>query len=424
MTRYVVVGGSAGAIGAVEGIRKLDPAGEITVVTEEPMAPYSRPAIGEHLYGRVDLESLRFGSPDFWNEYSVQILLGRRATSIDLADKTVKLDDSQVLGFDRLLLATGTRPFIPKMEGMDREGFYTFTGLNDVQKIRDELPRTNRAVVIGGGLIGVEAAEALVNLGVDVTVVELRGWLLNLLLDREAAKIVEAAMESRGVKLVTGQSVKEILGREGNPGRVGGVVLSNGARMECDLVVSAVGVIPRTELAVQAGLKVNRGILVGRFMQTSAPSVYACGDVAEAYELIGGGSRVFAIWSLARLGGRIAGENMAGGKVEYPGGIAMSALRYFGVPIVSVGLDAQETTKEFEVLTKRGSESYRKIVLRENRVVGFTLVRGIEAAGLIYNLIRTQTDISGSKGELLSPDFSFAHLPEKVRKRTLMEAWA
>jgi len=424
MTRYVIVGGSAGAIGAVEGIRKLDPAGEITVVTEEPMAPYSRPAIGEYLYGRTNLEGLYFSSPEFWLEHSVRVLLGSRAMSIDLKDKTVKLDGGQVLGFDKLLLATGTRPFIPKMEGMDREGFYTFTNIDDVQRIRQELPRTERAVVIGGGLIGVEAAEALVNLGVGVTVVELRGWLLNLLLDREAARIVESAMESRGVRLVMGQSVKEILGREGNDRRVGGVVLSGDARLECDLVVSAVGVIPRTDLAVQAGLKVNRGILVDRFMQTSAPSVYACGDVVEAYELIGGGSRVFAIWSLARLGGRVAGANMAGGRVEYPGGVAMSALRYFGVPIVSVGLDAQETTKEFEVLTKRGSESYRKIVLRENRVVGFTLVRGIEAAGLIYNLMRTQTDVSGLKGELLSPDFSFAHLPEKVRKRTLMEAWA
>jgi NAD(P)H-nitrite reductase large subunit len=423
MTCYVIIGGSAGAVGGVEGIRKLDPKGGITVVTEESMTPYSRPAIGECLDGRVDLESLRFGSPDFWNEYSVQVLSGRRVTSIDLGDNTLKLDDGQVLGFDKLLLATGTRPFIPKMEGMDREGFCTFMNTNDVQRIRQELLRTQSAIVIGGGLIGVEAAEALVNLGVDVTVVELRGWLLNLLLDREAARIVESAMESRGVKLITGQSVKEILGREGNERRVGGVVLSGGAHIECDLVISAVGVIPRTELAVQAGLKVNRGILVDKFMQTSVPGVYACGDVAEAYEVLGGTQRVFAIWPLARLGGRVAGENMAGGRVEYQGGVAMSALRYFGVPIISVGLDAQETTKEFEVLIERAGGSYRKIILRENRVVGFTLVRCIESAGLIYNLVRTQTDVSGFKGKLLSPEFSFAHLPERIRKRTLMEAW-
>jgi len=424
MTRYVIIGGSAGAVGAVEGIRRLDPKGGITTVTEESMTPYSRPTIGEYLDGRADLESLHFGPSDFWKEHSVQVVLGRRATAIDLGERTVKLDDGQVLGFDKLLLATGALPFIPKMEGIDREGFCTFMGLSDVQRIRQELSRTQRAVVIGGGLIGVEVAEALVNLGVDVTVVELRGWLLNLLLDREAARFVESAMESRGVRLLTGQSVKDVLGREGNPRRVGGVVLSGGARMECDLVVSAVGVIPRTELAVQAGLQVNRGILVDRFMQTSAPGVYACGDVAEAYELVGGTQRVFAIWPLARTGGRVAGENMAGGRVEYPGGVAMSALRYFGIPIISVGIDAQETTKEFEVLVKRPGGGYRKIVLRDGRVVGFTLVRGIEAAGLIFNLMRTQTDVSGFKEKLLSPDFGFAHLPETVRRRTLMEAWA
>ena len=424
MTTYVIIGGSAGAVGAVEGIRKLDPSGEISVVSEEPMAPYSRPAIGEYLDGRVDLKSVRFGSPTFWKENSVQLLESRKVTFIDIANKNARLDDGEALEYSKLLLAPGARPFVPKMDGTNKEGFHTFMNLNDVEKIRHEIPRSRRAVVIGGGLIGVEVAEALVNLGMQVTVVELRDWLLNLLIDKNAARIVESAMISRGAKLVVGQSVKQILGHEGDDYRVGGVILSSGAYLDCDLVISAVGVIPRTELAIQAGLKVNRGILVDRYMQTSASGVYACGDAAEAYELLGGGSRVFAIWPLARLGGQVAGENMAGGKVEYPGGVAMSSLRYFSVPVVSVGLDSQETTNEFEVLKTSNSVSYKKIVLRENQIIGFTLVREIEAAGFYHNLMRTKTDVSDIKGKLLSPDFSFAHLPEKVRKKTLMEAWA
>jgi len=424
MTRYTIIGGSAGAVGGVEGIRRHDPDGEITVVSEESASPYSRPAIGESLDGRVDSESLRFGSKTFWEENSVQLLLGRKAVSIDIQKRVIRLDDGPDLTFDRLLLATGAKPFVPKMDGMDREGFCTFMNLGDVNEIRQLMPKARRVVVIGGGLIGVEAAEALANLGLAVTIVELRGWLLNLLLDREAARIIESAARLRGIGLVTGQSVKTVLGREGNDHRIGGVLLSNGARVECDLVVSAVGVIPRTELASQAGLDVNRGILVDRHMQTSVPEIYACGDVAEAYDLIGGDRRTFATWPLARLGGRIAGENMAGGHIEYPGGFAMSALRYFGVPAVSVGLDAPETSGDFEVMRTQAKGSYRKIVLRDSRVVGFTLVRNIECAGLIHNLLRTKANVSSFKEKLLSPDLSFAHLPENVRRRTVMEAWA
>ncbi|MFH0897517.1 MAG: FAD-dependent oxidoreductase, partial [Candidatus Bathyarchaeota archaeon] len=230
MTQYLIVGASAGAIGAVEGIRSLNPKGEITVLSEETLAPYSRPSISEYLDGRVSEESLRFGQSNFWEQNGVQTILGRKAIALDIETKKVQLDNGQSLSFDKLLLATGAKPIIPKIGGIDKDGFCTFSNVADVQRIVAKLPKTDQSVVIGGGLIGVAAAEALSNLGIEVTIVELRGWLLNILLDREAARIIESAIRSRGVRVVTGQSIQEVVGEDCNYSKVGGVVLSGGER--------------------------------------------------------------------------------------------------------------------------------------------------------------------------------------------------
>lgn len=423
MTQFLIVGASAGAIGAVEGIRSLNPAGEITVVSEENLAPYSRPSISEYLDGRVSEESLFFGQLDFWAKNNVKTILGRRATELDLNSKKLQLDNGESLSFDKLLLTTGAKPIVPKMGGIEKDGFCTFSNVADINKILQKVPQASQSIVIGGGLIGVAAAEALSNVGSQVTIVELRGWLLNLLLDREAARIVETTMQSRGVRVITGQSVQEVVGETGNASKVGGVVLSGGERLLCSLVVAAIGVIPRTELAVQAGIKVNRGIVVNRYMETSVPDIYACGDVAEAYDSLNGTNQVLALWPLARLGGRVAGLNMAGDHVEYPGGFSMSALRYFDIPIVSVGATVQEN-KENEVLRKAKAKHYKKIVLRNGEVIGFTLVGDISSAGVLNNLLKTKANVSKFKTKLLDDNFGFMHLPEPLRQRTIMEAWA
>ncbi len=423
MTKFLIVGASAGAIGAVEGIRSLNPNGEVTVVSEETLVPYSRPSISEYLDGRVSAGSLRFGQPDFWERNNVRTVLGRKAVNLDIKTKSVKLDNGESLSFDKLLLSTGAKPIVPKMSGLDKDGFYTFSNISDVHRIMAKLSQINQTVVIGGGLIGVAAAEALSNLGLEVMIVELRGWLLNLLLDREAARIIESAMQSRGVKVVTGQSVQEVVGEVGDNSKVGGVILSSGEHFACGLVVAAIGVIPRTELAVQAGLKVNRGIVVNRFMETSAVDIYACGDVAEAYDYLNGKNQVLALWPLARLEGKVAGLNMAGDRVEYRGGVSMSALRYFDIPIVSVGATVQEN-KDYEVLLKTKERFYKKIILQNGEVIGFTLVGDINSAGLLNNLLRTRAKVSQFKGKLLDENFSFTHLPESIRLRTTMEVWA
>lgn len=424
MTKYVIIGGSVGAVGAVEAIREVDPVGDITVISEEPTYSYSRPMIAEYLSRETNQEKMAFPTKDFWNEHKVQTHLLRKAVKLDLPQKEVELENADRINFDKLLIATGGKPFIPRMEGTTKKGVYNFTTLFDTQQIDEAITvnKAQKAVVIGGGLIGISATEALVKRGLKVTIIELKNWILNLILDKEAAKIVETAIQKEDVSIMTGRTVQSISGKKDNDDTVGGVVLDDGTAIECDMVVVAVGVIPRTELAAQTDLKVNRGILVDRFMQTSVPNVYACGDVAEAYDFINQTNRVLALWPVARIGGRVAGYNMAGQKSEYPGATAMSALNYFGVPIISVGLTTLDQAEGFETLVFHDKEKnvYRKIVLKDEAIVGMTFVGDVERAGTVFNLMKNRINVEGFKHKLIADDFSLASLPETLRRQSLL----
>jgi NAD(P)H-nitrite reductase large subunit len=423
MTKYVIIGGSAGAVGAVEAIREVDPIGDITVISEETNSSYSRPMIADYLSGETSKEKMAFPTKDFWDKHKVQMRLSEKAVKLDLLQKAVELENAERINFDKLLIATGGKTFIPKMESTTKKGVYNFTTILDTQQIDEAITISNaqEAVVIGGGLIGVSATEALVKRGLKVTIIELKNWILNLVLDEEAAKIIETVIQKDGVSMITGRTVQRILGREDNEEAVGGVVLDNGTIIECDMVVVAVGVIPRTELAAQTDLKLNRGILVDRFMQTSVPDVYACGDVAEAYDFINKTNRVLALWPVARIGGRVAGYNMAGKKCEYPGATAMSALNYFGVPIISVGLITADKAEGFETLIFHDKEKnvYRKIILKDETIVGMTLVGDVERADTIFNLMKNRINVERFKHKLIADDYSLASLPETLRKQIL-----
>ncbi len=423
MVSYLIIGGSIGALGAVEGIRRLDSHGETVVVSEE-QSLYLRPSIGKYLEGKLDEESIAFGSNHLWELNKVQVLRGTRVASLDAERKTVRLEDGRSIAFDRLPLATGSSPIVPKIEGIEKAGVHTFGGLSDIQAIRGELPRARSAVIIGGGLIGVAATETLMNRGKQVTVVELRSWLLILLLSQEAAAVLERAMRRCGIDILNGLSMKKIERKRDRPLELGGVLLSDQRRIDANIVVAAIGVTQRIELARQAGLKKNRGILVDRFLETSIPGIFACGDVAETPSFFDARNQVVALWPFARLSGRVVESNMAGGKMEYSRSLPMSAVHYFNLPIISAGYSVQTAPEGSEKLCSSSANAHLEVLLLSDRLIGFTLVGDGEPAGLFLNLLRSRIQISDIKDSLLDSGFSFAHLPESLRKRTVMEVWA
>ena len=418
MPKYVIIGASAAGIGAVEAIRDVDPVGGITVISEEPCTKYSRPMISDFVSGKAALPEMMCRTDAFWDENKVEALTGRKAIALDLAEKNVNLDHGERISYEKLLIATGGIPFVPKMEGTDREGVFTFTNLSDAERLAEKLEDSKNVVVIGAGLIGVSATEALVRRGLKVTLVELQDKILSLLLDSNGSEIIENAIRKAGVSIVTGSSVQRIMGKAENDQSVGSVFLTNGQQVSCDVVIVAIGVIPRTELVEGTEVKLNRGILVNNCMQTSVPDVYASGDVAEAWDFTLSQNRLLPLWPLAVAQGKVAGYNMAGNKTEYAGGTNMSSLKYFGVPVVSIGIANPKDQNAFEVLVKHDPEKnlYKKIVLKDNVIAGITLVNEIERAGTLFYLMKNHVNVKRFKQELVSEDFGLAMLPANLRR--------
>ncbi len=421
MAKYVIVGASAAGLGAVEAIREVDTNGTITVITDEMCSHYSRPMISDFVSGKADMKKINCRTTEFWKENNVEALVGKKATSLNLTEKTVQLESGEKVAYEKLLLATGGKPFVPKTDGSDKEGVFTFTTIEDAQRIAAKIDaiKAKAAVVIGGGLIGISVTEALLKRGLKVTMVELQDKILSLLLDTKGSDIVEAVVKKAGVNVVTGQSVQKILGKPDNDGVVGGVILTKGGQVVCDLVIMAIGVIPRTDLVVGSAVKTNRGIIVDNLMQTSVPDVYASGDVAEAYDFIINQNRTLPLWPLAILEGQVAGYNMAGKTTTYGGGTNMSSLKYFGIPIVSIGLANPKDDPTLELLTTQDVEHnvYKKLVLRSNLIVGITLVNSIERAGILFYLMKNAINVKKFKQELLSDEFSWANLPVGLQRK-------
>ncbi|MFH1002754.1 MAG: FAD-dependent oxidoreductase, partial [Chloroflexota bacterium] len=335
--KYLVIGNSAGGIGAAEAIRQADRAGTLAIVSDEPYPAYSRPLIAEYLATGCSLERMLYRPADFYQQHHIETYLGSEVARLDLGQHLAEVADGPVITWEKLLLATGGLPIVPPMDGIGLGGVFTFTRLDDARAISQYLYRVRRAVVIGGGLIGVSVTEALSKRQVAVTVVEMKARLLNMMLDEETSAREEAALRQAGVGLVTGHTVAAINGGPGGD-KVAGVTLDDGRRLPSELVVVAIGVRPRAGLAQGTDIKLNRGIVVDHHMATSYPGVYACGDVAEAPDFVYSECRLTPVWPNAYLGGRVAGFNMAGVATVYPGGTALNSLKYFGQDVISAGL--------------------------------------------------------------------------------------
>lgn len=421
MTRYLIIGNSSGGIGAAEAIRQLDRHGPLTMVSEEPFAAYSRPLIARYLTGETTLERMAYRPPRFYQEFGIRLLTGHPLAELRIPEREAVLADGQVLPFDRLLLAVGGTPIAPPIAGLQECDWFTFTTLGDAQALAAHLPGRRTAVVVGGGLIGLSVSEALLKRGLDVTIVELAPHILGRALDARAAGMVRRALETHGVRVITGRSV---VAAGCSRRQIQSVTLDDGAEVPCDTLVVAIGVRPRTEVVHNTPITVQRGIVVDRRMATSCADVYACGDVAEAYDYLAGANRVTPIWPNAFLGGRVAGRNMAGAETLFSGGTAMNSLHSFGLSIMSAGtVDAPAGDSAFRTLQREDAARglYRKLVLREGRVVGMIYAGAIERAGIVFGLMRDGVDVSAYAERLLEDGLTLLSLPQERRRYLLHE---
>lgn len=417
MTRakYAIIGNSAAAIGAIEGIRAIDKESQIVVISEERYAAYSRPRISDCIVHKTDAEAIAYRPADFYEKFNVTAILNTKATGLDLEKKEVTLENGETVGFEKLLLGTGANPARPPIPGIDLPNVHSFTTWDHAEKVAAQVGKIDSAVIVGGGLIGMQAAEALSKVGVKVTVVEMLDRVLALAIDKHASDMIEAKFREHGVTILTSCGVTRI---EGVPDEgVTHVVLSDGREIPCQAVIVAVGVRPRTELAVQAGIMVRRGIPVDDFMQTSAPDVYAAGDVAEALDLLSGEQRLTPIWPNAYMEGRIAGAAMAGKPVAYAGGIPMNTAHFYDFPVMSAGITEMGEGCTELVQSNEHTGFYRRIILQNNVPIGMVMAGdAVDRGGIILGLIRKRTDASSFLKELADPDFNIAKMPGDMRK--------
>jgi NAD(P)H-nitrite reductase large subunit len=417
--KYLIIGNSVGGIGAVEAIRGVDKAGDVTIVSDESYPVYSRPLIAEYLAHPRPIEMMFYRQPDFYEKNGIRTVLGEKVVGVDPNARTVKLAGGQTLVWQKLLLATGGAPMVPAVPGADLGGVFTFNKLDDARSIDAFLKQHRdrvKAVVIGGGLIGISVTEALVKRGIKVTVIEMKDRILNTILDEATSAMEAQALAQSGVSIITGHTVERINAHQ--PGEVGGVSLDDGRLFQCEMVIIAIGVRPRLELAAASGIRTNRGIIVDRHMMTSAPDIYACGDAAEAFDFVLGENRPTPVWPNAYEGGRAAGLNMAGSPTEYQGGTAMNAMKYFGINIVSAGL-VTPPDDSYEIMINQHDSIYHKVVIKDRKLVGLVFAGDIEKSGIVYNLMKEGRDVSSFKKALVADNFGLASLPESIWRERL-----
>lgn len=394
--RYVIVGNGWAAVAAAQALAEEDPSATIEIFGDEPYWAYRRPQLPDLLAGGVDLEHMWIHPPAWYEERGIAVHRDVRVEALDPPGQAILLSGGQRVPYDRLLLAMGSTAYVPPLAGTGRRGFFTLRTVDDALAIRDYAAKSRRAIVIGGGLLGLESARGLSSLGLQITIIEYGSWILQRQLDAEGAAILAPIMEGMGIRVVTHGISERVLGDE----CVAGLSLRGGTELEAELVLCATGVRPQTALAEQAGLTVNRGVVVDEHLRTSTAGIFATGDVAEY------AGQVYGILPVAWEQSRVAAANMAGREATYAGTVPSTTLKVAGVDLTSIG-EVNPRGEGFIELRRSEPEAgrYLKAVLHEGRLVGAILLGDRRRVGLFRRLITQGSDVSAFADRLLEDDF-------------------
>ena len=401
--RYVIIGGSAAAIGCIEGVRSVDKTGEIILITGETEWNYSRPLISYLLEGKTTRDKMWCRPDSFFTRNGVTVKAGVLATALDAGDRTVRLSTGERLAYDRLLAAPGSRPFVPPIPGLETvERTFCFQTLSDASALAEALRPESRVLILGAGLTGVKCAEGIRGLCAQIAIADLAPRVLPAVLDDTAAAMVQARMEEKGVRFYLNDSAAAF---RGNTAR-----LQSGTELEFDVLVTAVGVRPNTQLVADAGGAVDRGILVDGRCATTLPDVYAAGDCAQGYDAVSGEKRMLPLWPNAVLQGETAGINMAGGRADYTQGIALNASGVFGLHMVTAG------SYEGESFTVQRDGSYKRLVTADGVLKGVIMVGDVSRAGIYTDLIRKKKPLSEIDFDLIRESPQLMAFSQKDRR--------
>lgn len=409
MSKIVIIGNSAAAIGCVEGVRSVDKNSEIVLIASEKHHTYSRPLISYLLYGKTDEQRMKYRPDSFYSDNMVDTMLGKTAVSVDPKGHTVKLESGEVISYDKLMVATGSSPFVPPMKGLDKvEKKFTFMTLDDAHALDEAISTESRVLVIGAGLIGLKCVEGIADKVKEIAVVDMADRILPSVLDAEGAELVQKSIEKHGVKFYLNDSAAEL---EPNKAK-----LKSGAEVEFDVLVVAVGVRPNIALLKDAGAECGRAIKTDNKCRTSLKDIYAGGDCTESYDITIGAERVLALLPNAYMQGNTAGVNMAGGEQLYENAIPMNAMGMFGYHMITAG------SYEGNVYTEKEGENYKKLFYKDNRLMGYIMIGDIKRAGIYTALIKNQTPLDSIDFELIKQKPQLMAFSAEDRREKLAES--
>lgn len=373
-TKYLIIGSGVAALQAAKGIRKKDPDSTITLVSKEEHLPYFRVRLTEAIASGASLEDLLVEESSFYEKNRIRILLRTAVTQVDYEKKEATLAGGDCIQYEKLLLAVGSQPFIPPYEGRHKENVFSVRTYRDIERLREKLDSMRRILVVGGGLLGLEAAHSLLQKGLEVHVCDFGPRLLGKQVNEKISARLQADLEKEGLLIHTGATLKEVVGFN----QVERVILTDDESFDCDGVLFSVGVRAQTDLA--EGLDINRGICTNEKLETTHADVWAAGDCAE----VNGNS--YGLWTASMQMGKIAGENMTGGAECFSNPQLFTKLEIGKVKIFSAGsYEGDEAWEE----TVDGTQV--QIFYREGTIIGGILYGSTAKMSKVRKLIRTQT---------------------------------
>jgi nitrite reductase (NADH) large subunit len=394
MEHLVVVGNGMAGVACLEQILKHTARFRVTVFGDETHVNYNRILLSSVLAGERSPDDITINSLEWYQQNGVGLRLGVRVTDVDAEHGTVTGDDGSVTPFDRLLMATGSSAFLPPISGLDKQNVFTFRNLSDTRAILATARPGAKAVVIGGGLLGLEAARGLQVQGCEVTVIHLMDTLMNMQLDAAGGLYLKAAMEQMGVRVLVGRVTQRLLGN----GQVEGLEFANGELLEADLVVIAAGIRPRVELGRKAGLEVKRGIVVNDYMETSDPRIFAVGECVEHRGTVYG-----LVAPLLEQGKFLAATITGNRGPTFLGWKPAAKLKVMGIDVFSAG-EFQETPGTEAVRYEDPALGvYKKLLIRNNRLAGVVLVGDAGDSSRYMEWLRTDADLLVRRRTLLFP---------------------
>ena len=377
----VIIGGGVAAVNAADVVSSKNKKARITIISKEKYLPYYRTRLTEILDTEIPMERLEIKKQSWYDERNIKLMLGEEVTSILSGEKAITLSNGEKIKYDSLVIASGARCFIPPFENKDLEGVRVIRELKETLEIKEVAKKCKNVVIIGGGVLGLEAAWGIKNLGANVTVLEVMPRVLPRQLDERGSSLLEKMIKTSGVNIMTGVEIKGFAGN----GKVEKVLLKDGQELAAELVIVSAGIRPNLEFAVSSGIKIERGIVVNERMETSLKDVYACGDVAEF------NGKIIGLWQVAMEQGKVVGANICGEEKIYTEQVQPLSFEGMNTQLLSIGeikceADCREIVEDYN----NDKNYYRKFFFQNDILKGVILVGDISKSVAVIKGVREE----------------------------------